>query len=51
MFDCLWLSDAQARRGWMNSSGHRAKILRHGVAAYGIGKRGDYWVMVRGQSC
>lgn len=23
---------------------HRAKILRHGVAEYGIGKRGGYWM-------
>jgi uncharacterized protein YkwD len=41
-----WKTVALVVRGWMESPGHRANILNPQVKEYGVGRAGDYWVMI-----
>jgi uncharacterized protein YkwD len=41
-----WKTVALVVRGWMSSPGHRANILSPQVTEYGVGRAGDYWVMI-----
>jgi uncharacterized protein YkwD len=43
-----WKTVALVVRGWMDSPGHRANILNSQVSEYGVGRAGDYWVMIYG---
>ncbi len=50
---CGQRSAAEVVRGWMNSPGHRANILRPeftriGVGLAGGGRAGTYWTALRG---
>ncbi len=52
-----WRTAAQVMAGWMESSGHRANILRGNVAAIGFGYvpaeggAGPWWVQVFARPC
>ncbi len=41
-----WKTVPLVVRGWMESPGHRANILSPQVKEYGVGRAGDYWVMI-----
>ena len=45
---CSWFRPAQAVRMWLNSSGHRALLMRPGFRVIGTGWNRGPW---RGYSC
>lgn len=44
-------SEAQVHDRWMNSPGHFKNNMNAKVTEYGLGRSGNYWVLVLGKPC
>lgn len=44
-------SEAQVHSRWMNSPGHFKNNMNPKVTEYGLGRSGNYWVLVLGKPC
>lgn len=44
-------SEAQVHDRWMNSTGHFKNNMNPKVTEFGLGRSGDYWVLVLGKPC